>query len=128
MIFPDYHKPVPPRIRCSVDLLTLPRDVTHNFTLPLLTKDNEPRGEDCCIHFSLCITGNQMEDGGKTGEGGKMLEDGCAKSQHKYVRFINLIGCCVCDSNPALVAAGAAEVSRSQGHQTEEYWASLPHQ
>lgn len=47
---------------CSVDLQTLQSDVAHDFTLPLLTKNNELANDDCTIHFNLCITATRVEE------------------------------------------------------------------
>ncbi len=45
-----------------MDLQTLQSDVAHDFTLPLLTKNNELANDDCTIHFNLCITATRVEE------------------------------------------------------------------
>ena len=54
-----------------MDLTSLPRDVTLDFTKSLVDRENEMVGESC-IHFNLAITASRVED-----------EDDMAKEQGK---------------------------------------------
>lgn len=46
-----------------MDLTTLSRNVTHDFKLPLVDRDDEVVKEgECTLHFNLCITGTRVEE------------------------------------------------------------------
>lgn len=47
--------------RCSVDLTSLPRNVTHDFTLPLVNREGIVGEEKSTLHFTLCITGTKAK-------------------------------------------------------------------
>ena len=63
------------RARCSVDLTSLPRDVTLDFTKSLVDRENEMVGESS-IHFNLAITASRVEDGDDMVEQGKKPSHG----------------------------------------------------
>ncbi len=44
-----------------MDLTSLSRDVTLDFTKSLVDRDNADVGEDTTIHFSLAITASRVE-------------------------------------------------------------------
>lgn len=71
-------------IRCSIDLLELTRDATHNFTMPLMDKHHHVENEDCTIHFALCITATKVEEDEE-----RVEEAQCRKVARNYVSVIS---------------------------------------
>ena len=53
--------------------------MTHDFTLPLLNKDDSIENEDTTIHFTLCITATKVV------EDEKDVEAECKKIARSYV-------------------------------------------
>lgn len=69
--------------RCFVDLTTLSRNVTHDFTLSLMNSENEEvKDGECTLHFNLCITGTRLKEDGET------EKDKLVKGSGGYVRVL----------------------------------------
>lgn len=45
-----------------MDLTSFSRDVTHDFTLPLVNRDSKPEEGQSTVHFKLCITATKVEE------------------------------------------------------------------
>lgn len=75
-----------PYFRCSVNLTSLPRDVTLDFKKPLLDREDEEVGEGAYIHFNLAITASKVDPGQEGDESTNQRQEAI----NSYVRQLSL--------------------------------------